>query len=163
MCATRFLLPPLRLGCWHQGTAIHSVLTGAVCVCGSVCVQEELAERASWLLAEEEVLLMEQQAAGGGEGGAGDEAAPAQQALPEHPSSILDGLTATDINKLKVRGRCARGAGGGGATAQAFCWSWSVWSTAVQRCGQNEWAVWHRPRPQQCATMHGSPSDEIEA
>jgi hypothetical protein len=69
-------------------------------------VQEELAERASWLLAEEEVLLMEQQAAAGAEGGAGqgDDAAPAQQALAEHPSSILDGLTATDINKLKVRG-----------------------------------------------------------
>ncbi|WIA08499.1 hypothetical protein OEZ85_007934 [Tetradesmus obliquus] len=58
---------------------------------------EELAERASWLLAEEEVLLMEQQqAAASGAGAAGAEGMAAS------PSSILDSLTATDINKMKV-------------------------------------------------------------
>lgn len=60
-------------------------------------MQEELAERASWLLAEEEVLLMEQQqAAASGAGAAGAEGMAAS------PSSILDSLTATDINKMKV-------------------------------------------------------------
>ncbi|KAF8072596.1 hypothetical protein HT031_000256 [Scenedesmus sp. PABB004] len=57
--------------------------------------QEELAERASWLLAEEEVLLMEQQAGKAAAAGGGD-------ALAASPSSILDGLSATDVNKMKV-------------------------------------------------------------
>jgi hypothetical protein len=60
-------------------------------------LQEELAERASWLLAEEEVLLMEQQQAAAS--GAG---AAAAEGLAASPSSILDSLTATDINKMKV-------------------------------------------------------------
>jgi hypothetical protein len=62
-------------------------------------LQEELAERASWLLAEEEVLLMEQQQAAAG--GAADSSA---EGLAASPSSILDSITATDINKMKVRG-----------------------------------------------------------
>lgn len=56
-------------------------------------------------MAEEEVLLSEQQAAGGGGAGGGQggaDATPGQQALADHPSSILDGLTATDVNKMKV-------------------------------------------------------------
>jgi hypothetical protein len=60
-------------------------------------LQEELAERASWLLAEEEVLLMEQQQAA-----ASGAAASSSEGLAASPSSILDSLTATDINKMKV-------------------------------------------------------------
>jgi hypothetical protein len=85
-------------------------------------MQEELAERASWLLAEEEVLLMEQQvaagddpaaaaAAGEAEGAAAAAGAGEGPGLAEHPSSVLDGLTATDINKMKVRGGSRRGGG----------------------------------------------------
>lgn len=70
-------------------------------------LQEDLAERASWVLAEEEVLLMEQQAAGGGAAAATGASTAGQEALANSPSSILDGLTATDINKMKVRRACS--------------------------------------------------------
>lgn len=73
-------------------------------------LQEELAERASWLLAEEEVLLMEQQQAaaaaatgGGAEGAAAARDGAAGDAMAAHPSAMLDTLTVTDINKMKVR------------------------------------------------------------
>jgi hypothetical protein len=74
-----------------------------------MCVQEELIESASWALAKEEVLFSEQQAAGGADAAGGDDAAgsAASEALAQHPSSMLDGLTATDINKMKVRGAAA--------------------------------------------------------
>ena len=50
--------------------------------------QEELAERASWLLAEEEVLLMEQQAAGGAAGDAADAAAAARTAADTRTAAM---------------------------------------------------------------------------
>jgi hypothetical protein len=68
----------------------------------SLChLQEELAERASWLLAEEEVLLMEQQQAAAG--GAADGTA---EGLAASPSSILDSISATEINRMKVSLGC---------------------------------------------------------
>jgi hypothetical protein len=76
--------------------------------CFRACAQEELIESASWALAKEEVLFNEQQAAGGADAAGGDDAAAASaasEALAQHPSSMLDGLTATDINKMKVRAR----------------------------------------------------------
>lgn len=76
-----------------------------------VVLQEDLAERASWVLAEEEVLLMEQQAAAGGAAAAAGDSTAGQEALANSPSSILDGLTATDINKMKVKTSSRRSSG----------------------------------------------------
>eukprot|EP00775_Hariotina_reticulata_P002565 gene2565-2867_t len=66
-------------------------------------ILEDLAERASWLLAEEEVLLMEQQAATTGQTPlAPSPPATAAAGLADSPSSILDSINATDVNKMKV-------------------------------------------------------------
>lgn len=91
--------------CFCAPVHLYSLLSPPPAPHTHIHPQEDLAERASWLLAEEEVLLSEQQAAGGGGAGGGQggaDATPGQQALADHPSSILDGLTATDVNKMKV-------------------------------------------------------------
>jgi hypothetical protein len=83
-----------------------------------VCaLQDDLAERASWLLAEEEVLLMEQQAATAGQTQLPPSPpAAAAAVLANSPSSILDSINATDVNKMKVGGAgMSWRRGGGGA------------------------------------------------
>lgn len=72
----------------------------------ALVVQEELVERVSWLLAEEEQQMVEQQQQQPLEG----------EELPESPSSVLDTITATEINKMKV--------GGGAGRELTWCAAW---------------------------------------